>query len=182
MEILRKCDKRWDLYFLIAIEDFDERGKPRTLIGTYPENPINFSKASDNVYRFRPKGKGTDGDTVFEAAMPDDRRINMQLFVFQDKGKTRNTGRVLKEITSTIDKAAQPLVGSGNPYVMAGYAVNKTLKGVGRVLAKTKDKRRAYLNLDEEFDKEFAKKGSAVRVLSAGDIKLRWRWNVENVS
>lgn len=181
LEINRNANKSWDPYLIFA---FEHPEKPnQTVISTWPERPIELRKSSDNVVNFAGGGRGADGATVYSIDMPSDRHIGMQVFVFQDKGKTRKSGAIMEEVTGLIGKGASSLgpAATANPYVAAALVVNKGLNVVGDLLSKVRDKNRGYANLDEKFGLEFEKRSKLRRVkkTSTGDFILTYRWIIE---
>jgi hypothetical protein len=178
LEITRNWDKTWDLYFLVEVDHPTDSSKKVVL--TYPSEPINFTKRSDNVFKF-----GAQGDDICVIPMPAKGGPGVRVHCLQSKEKTRNVGRVLRTISEFADDEVGSKLGAAaakNPYVAAGIIVNKGVSVVAKLIEETKDKDRGFAVMTENsfsaLELKTGKTELRKAVFSTKDLTLSYRWRM----
>lgn len=179
---IHRPKERWNLYFVVAT---DHPTKSNAMALTvFPSKPIALRGASDNKIRFEPKGKSTEGLTVFERGLPGDRKkIRVRAWLMHSRKNTRNAGTVIKEVCGFLNKKGAPIataLGGTNPWVAIGIAANQGIGKIGKALSKIKDREMGFVSMDETIGPEFESVTEVDRSnkLSTGWATLCWAWGV----
>lgn len=176
---IHRPKKRWKLYFVIVAQHPIDPEK--MVITSVPEPFIRIKPAMNNLVTFEPEGAGTDGFFILKREMPDDRRLNVHVYLRHTRQSTRNLGSFLQNMESELGGDAFEIVtdilGTTNPWLVIA---KKALPLIGGALKKIKDRDMGFVSMFEEFGPEFENEIELDRSnkFSTGDASIVWSWSV----
>ena len=184
---IHSAKERWHIYFIFATEH--PQDPDQVLVTVLPEETLRFTGKSDNVWSFRPEGKGADGLFVLRREIPESESLYGGLWIRHSKEGVRRAGEVLSSVGDLLGggvlEGAADLLGTVTPWVTAAKAGFGGIGFIGNVLAQIPDRDLGFVNLSEVFGGEFEGEGSYLdrsQVSSSGEVTLGWRWTVTEVS
>ncbi len=176
---IHRPKKRWNMYFIIVAQHPTDEDK--MILTTTPEPYIRIKPRIGNVVDFEPEGKGTDGFLVLKREMPEDRRLNVRVYLRHSRKSTRSAGEFLKDMKGKLGvdafEIAPDIVGTTNPWLVISKNV---VSSIGAILAKIPDRDFGMISVYEEFGPEFEDQIELDRSnqFSSGDATLVWSWSI----
>ena len=171
--------KRWNLYFVVAVEHPDD--KTKLIITTLPKDPIKLSKRHDNSFQFDTEEFGSEGLLVISRELPKERELNAHIYLRHTRKTIRNLGEILNDL-STILGGDTPLINEViGTSLMPWLVVAKTaLPLIGKTLNKIPDRDFGFLSAFERFGPEFEEQLEIDRKKEfSGNASLVYSWSVD---
>lgn len=177
---IKRRRKRWVLYFVIMAEHPDDPEK--MIITTLPQYPFKLSSTHENSYHFDTTEEGSEGLFVLSRELPEDREINVHVYLRHTRSKTRNLGEILNDLKSGIGGDAMDIVTNiaGTATVPWLIIAKKAVPMVGKILMQIKDKDFGFLSCFERFGPEFENEYEIDREKDfTGDASLVYSWSID---
>lgn len=178
---IHRPKERWKLYFIIIAEHPTENDK--MIISTVPQEPFKLSKRHHNEYHFDTGESGSEGLFILSRDMPEDREINVHIYLRHTRRSTRNLGEILKDIETGIAGDTFGIVAD-----IAGTATlpwlvisKKAVSVIGKILSKIPDRDFGFLSAFERFGDEFEDQIEIDRKKDfTSDASLVYSWSVDD--
>ncbi|MEM9337806.1 MAG: hypothetical protein AAGA66_03705 [Bacteroidota bacterium] len=177
---IHRGKKRWKLYFVIVAQHPEEEDK--MIVTTTPDPFIRLKPKAENRIDFEPEGVGTDGFLVLKRDMPEDRKLNVRVYLRHSRKDTRTAGEFLQDMKDKLGADAFDIItdvfGATNPWLVIA---KKAVPFIGGVLANIKDRDFGMISAFEEFGPEFENQVEVDRSgkFSTGDASLVWSWSID---
>ena len=97
---IHRPKKRWKLYFLVVTDHPTEDDK--MIITTLPHEPFKLSRRHDNSFQFDTDDAGSNGLFVLSRDLPEDRELNVHIYLRHTRKATRDLGEILKDVEQGI--------------------------------------------------------------------------------
>lgn len=178
--LIYRPKRRWKLYFVVMAEHPAEEDK--MIITTMPHEPIKLSKRHDNSFQFDTDETGSEGMFVLSRELPDDRELNVHVYLRHTRNSMRNLGEILKNIESGIGADAFGIVTDivGTTTVPWLVIAKKAVPMIGRILADVPDRDFGFLSAFERFGPEFEQQFEIDRMKDfSGDAALIYSWSID---
>lgn len=178
---IHRAKKRWKFYFVIIAQHPEDEDK--MILTSTPEPFIRVKPNAGNQIDFEPEGKGVDGFLVLKREMPEDRKLNVRIYLRHSRKDTRNAGEFLKDMKSKIGVDAfdivTDMVGTTAPWLVIA---KKAAPFIGGILANIKDRDFGMVSAFEEFGPEFENQTELDRSnkFTTGDATLVWSWSIDD--
>lgn len=172
--------KRWKLYFVIIAEHPTEIDK--MIMTTLPQEPFKLSSRHNNSFQFDTDDEGSEGLFVLSRELPDDRELNVHIYLRHTRRSTRDIGQILQDMENGIGGDAfgiiTDIVGTTTlPWLVIS---KKAVSLVGKILAKIPDRNFGFLSAFERFGSEFEKQVEIDREKDfSGDASLIYSWSLD---
>jgi hypothetical protein len=179
LQILRNKG-RWNLYFIIVAQHPTDDDK--MIMTSMPEPYIRIKPRADNMINFVPEGIGANGFFVMKRSMPDDRHLNVGIYLRHSRNATRSAGAFLTDMKGQLGIDAfdvvADLVGNMTPWLVVS---KNALQLIGGILTKLPDRDFGMMSMSEQFGPEFDEMPKQIRsnIFTTGDARLTWSWIVE---
>lgn len=175
---IHRPKERWQLYFVLVADHPQE--KDQMAVAVIPQRPILVSPEQHNLVFFEPQGKGSEGLLLLSREMPLSREINVHFHVMHSRRSSRDIGKVLENLETSIGKKAlgvtTDLLGSSTPWLsMAKSAVPL----VGQILSKIPDRNLGFISMFERFGPEFEREVEIDRENRGGHVTVVHSWSVQ---
>lgn len=177
---IHRHKKRWNLYFLVVAEHPTENDK--MIVTTLPQQPFRLSKRHDNSFQFDTDEVGSEGLFVLSRELPEDRELNVQIYLRHSRKATRDLGEILSDVESGIGGDAFGIVTDivGTTTVPWLVIAKKSISMIGKILIKIPDRKLGFLSAFESFGKEFENEFEIDRKKDfTGDASLVYSWSVD---
>ena len=172
--------KRWKLYFVVIAEHPTEDDK--MILTTFPQEPIKLSKRHDNSFQFDTDDTGSEGLFVMSRELPEDRELNVHIYLRHTRNSLRNLGEILKNVESGIGGDAFGIVTDivGTTTVPWLMIAKKAVPMIGKILAKIPDRDFGFLSAFERFGPEFEEQYEIDRMKDfSGDASIVYSWSID---
>jgi hypothetical protein len=172
--------ERWRLYFVIFTEHPTDSEK--MILTTIPQQPILLTGRHQNSFSFSADQEGADGLLVLSREMPENREINVHVYLRHTRERHRNIGAILNDLKSEIGVDAfeivTDLVGTATtPWLVI---TKKAIPMIGKILMKIPDKDFGFLSAFERFGPEFEEQTEISYTKDfSGNAALVYSWSVE---
>jgi hypothetical protein len=176
--------KQWRLYFIIMTEHPTEADK--MVITTLPVQPFRLTSRHDNTFAFDTEEQGSEGLYVLSREMPDNREVNVHVYLRHTRSSVRSAGQIMADLESGLGGAAfgvvTSIVGLAAPVATPWLVVAKSaISLVGQLLTKIPDRDFGFLSAFERFGQEFEEQTEVDRKKEfSGDATLVYSWSVES--
>lgn len=173
--------RRWKLYFVIIAEHPTENDK--MIMTTLPQQPFKLSKRHDNSFQFDTDELGSEGLFVLSRELPEDRELNVHIYLRHTRKSIRDLGEILKDVESGIGGDAFGIVTDlvGTTTVPWLVIAKKAVPLVGKILTKIPDRDFGFLSAFERFGPEFEEQFEIDREKDfSGDASLVYSWSVDD--
>ncbi|PRY09836.1 hypothetical protein CLV24_11740 [Pontibacter ummariensis] len=180
---IHRPKERWRLYFVILAEHPD--GNDKMILTTLPQEPFRLSPRHNNSYSFDTDQVGAEGLFVLSREIPEDRELNVHIYLRHTRKSTRNLGEILKEVESGIGGDAFGIVQgiAGTATVPWLIIAKRAVPLVGKILTSIPDRDFGFLSAFERFGSEFEEQGEIDREKNfTGDASLVYSWSVDEHS
>jgi len=177
---IHRPKKRWKLYFVIMTEHPNDAEK--MIITTLPTEPIKLSKRHDNSFHFDTDQIGAEGLKVLSRELPENRELNVHIYLRHTRQSTRDVGDILKDVESGIGGDAFGIISDmvGTTAVPWLVIAKKAVPLVGKILSKIKDRDFGFLSAFERFGPEFETQVEIDRKKDfSGDASLVYSWSLD---
>jgi len=172
--------KRWKLYFVIIADHPTEVDK--MIMTTLPQGPFKLSKRHENSFQFDTDEIGSEGLFVLSRALPEDRELNVHIYLRHTRKSTRDLGEILQNIEDGIGGDAFGIVTDivGTTTVPWLVIAKKAVSLVGKILTKIPDRDFGFLSAFERFGPEFEEQFEIDREKDfSGDASLVYSWSID---
>ena len=172
--------KRWKLYFVVLTEHPEEPDK--MIMATLPLEPFKMSSRHENSFPFDTEQEGSEGLFVLSRDLPEDRELNVHIYLRHTRRSTREVGSLLQEVESGIAGDAFGIVTDivGTTTVPWLVIAKKAIPLVGQILARIPDRDFGFLSAFERFGTEFEQQTEIDREKPfSGDASLVYSWAVD---
>ena len=173
--------QRWKLYFVILAEHPED--KEKMIMATLPQEPFKLSSRHNNSYQFDTDDAGSEGLFVLSREIPEDRELNVHIYLRHTRRGTRDIGNILQEVKDGIKEDAFDIVTTiaGTATVPWLVIAKKAVPLIGKILAKIPDRDFGFLSAFERFGPEFEEQVEIDRQKDfSGDASLIYSWSVEH--
>ena len=175
---IHRPKKRWRLYFIVVTEHPTDPDK--LVVSMIPPNSILVVPDQQNTVYFESEGNGTNGLLVLSRAIPEDRELNVHLYVMHSRRSLNEIGKTLEDIEKGIGGDALGLVtdilGTTNPWLLIA---RRALPLIGQVMEKIPDRNMGFISMFERFGKEFKDQVELDREARGGNVTVVYSWSVE---
>jgi len=178
---IHRPKRRWKLYFVILAEHPSDDDK--MIMTTLPHEPFRLAKRHDNAYQFDTDDAGSEGLFVLSRDIPEDRELNVHIYLRHTRQGTRNLGEVLQDVEQGIGGDAFGIVTDivGTTTVPWLVIAKKAVPMVGKILSKIPDRDFGFLSAFERFGPEFEDTYEIDRFKDfTGDASLVYSWSVDD--
>jgi hypothetical protein len=178
---IHRPKKRWKLYFIVLAEHPTESDK--MIMTTILKDPFKLSKRHDNSFQFDTDETGSEGLFVLSRELPEDRELNVHIYLRHTRKSTRNLGEILQDVESGIGGDAFGIVTDivGTATVPWLVIAKKAVPLIGRILSKIPDRDFGFLSAFESFGSEFEEIYEIDREKDfTGDASLVYSWSIDN--
>ncbi len=172
--------KRWKLYFVIIADHPTEVDK--MIMTTLPHQPFKISKRHENSFQFDTDEIGSEGLFVLSRDLPEDRELNVHIYLRHTRKSTRDLGEILQNVEDGIGGDAFGIVTDivGTTAVPWLVIAKKAVSMVGKILTKIPDRDFGFLSAFERFGPEFEEQFEIDREKDfSGDASLVYSWSVD---
>jgi hypothetical protein len=173
--------KNWKLYFVIIADHPTETDK--MILTTIPQEPFKLTKRHNNEYFFDTDQSGSEGLHILSREIPEDRELNVHIYLRHTRKGQQNLGKILQQIESGIADEAfgtiSDLVGS----VSTTWLVisKKAVSMIGKILADIPDRDFGFVSAFERFGPEFESQTEIDREKDfTGDASLIYSWSLDD--
>jgi len=173
--------RRWKLYFVVVTEHPTEDDK--MILTTLPQEPIKLSKRHDNSFQFDTDDTGSEGLFVLSRELPDDRELNVHIYLRHTRKSIRDLGEILQNVEGGIGGDAFGIVTDivGTTTVPWLVIAKKAVPMIGKILAKIPDRDFGFLSAFERFGPEFEEQYEIDRMKDfSGDASLVYSWSIDD--
>ncbi len=173
--------EKWKLYFVVVAEHPTEPDK--MLVTTFPQQPIKLSKRHENEFQFDTDDEGSEGLFILSRDIPEDRELNVHIYLRHTRKATRNLGDILTEVESGVAGDAfgivEDIVGTtSTPWLVIA---KKAVRNVGKILANVPDRDFGFCSAFERFGPEFEQEYEIDRKKDfSGDASLVYSWAIDD--
>ena len=177
---IHRPKKRWKLYFVVLAEHPTDSDK--MIMTTLPQHPFKLSKRHNNSFQFDTNESGSEGLFVLSRELPDDRELNVHLYLRHTRESTRDLGAVLKDVESGIGGDSFGIVTDivGTTVVPWLVIAKKAVPLIGKILSKLPDRDFGFLSAFERFGNEFEQTYEIDREKNfSGDASLVYSWSID---
>jgi hypothetical protein len=177
---IHRPKKRWKLYFVVLADHPSESDK--MIMTTLPQEPFRLSKRHDNSFQFDTDDMGSEGLFVLSRELPEDRELNVHIYLRHTKKGIRDLGEILQNMESGIGGDAFGIVTDivGTTTVPWLVIAKKAVPMVGKILAKIPDRDFGFLSAFERFGSEFEDIYEIDRKKDfSGDASLIYSWSID---
>lgn len=175
--------KRWKLYFVVVAEHPTE--PDRMILTTLPQEPFKLSKRHDNSFQFDTDDTGSEGLFVLSRELPEDRELNVHIYLRHTRNSLRNLGEIMKNIESGVGADAFGIVTDivGTTTVPWLMIAKKAVPMIGKILADIPDRDFGFMSAFERFGPEFEKQYEIDRMKDfSGDASLVYSWSIDDMN
>jgi len=172
--------KRWHLYFVVVAEHPEDGDK--MIVSTLPQMPFLLTSRHNNEYQFDTDQDGSDGLFVLSREMPEDRELNVQIYLRHSRKATRDLGEILNDIKKGIGADAFDIVSDivGTATVPWLVIAKKAVPMIGKILVQIPDRDFGFMSAFERFGSEFETQTEIDREKDfTGDASLVYSWSVD---
>jgi hypothetical protein len=176
-----RSKKRWNLYFVVAIEHPTDEDK--MILATLPKKPIKLSKRHNNSFQFDTDEFGSEGLFVLSRELPSDRELNAHIYLRHTRKSIRDFGEILKEVGIGIGEDASGIINDivGTATTPWLVIAKKAIPMIGKVLTKIPDRDFGFLSAFERFGSEFEEQYEIDRKKEfSGNASLVYSWSIED--
>lgn len=180
--------KHWNLYLTIATGVPNDPSK--MAITVIPQNGktdgdlIKLRRSSNNEIHFVPEGDTHgNGLFIFEQDIPDNKMVDVRVWLMQSRKAARKTGDILGEISgylkqNTVIQDVAGLLGTGSQWAFVENVANDGLTGVGHILSNLSDRNLGFVSMDKLFTADFEqnKEIDLHNKTSTGMAEIGWTW------
>ncbi|WP_421919756.1 hypothetical protein [Marinifilum sp.] len=172
--------KRWKLYFVVVADHPTETDK--MIVSTIPQEPFKLSKRHENEYFFDTDEEGSEGLYILSREMPEDRELNVHIYLRHTRKSQRDLGEILSDIENGIAGEAfgivTDIVGAATvPWLVIS---KKAVSLVGKILQNVPDRDFGFVSAFERFGDEFETQTEIDREKEfTGDASLIYSWSME---
>ena len=173
--------KRWKLYFVIVAPHPTEEDK--MIVTTMPQEPFKLSKRHENSFQFDTDEVGSEGLFVLSQDLPEDRELNVHIYLRHTRKSVRDLGEILNNVESGIGGDAFGIVTDivGTTTVPWLVIARKAVPLIGKILSKIPDRDFGFLSAFERFGPEFEDIYEIDREKDfSGDASLVYSWSVDD--
>lgn len=177
---IHRPKKRWKLYFVIVAEHPVENDK--MIVTTLPQEPFKLSKRHDNSFQFDTDEIGAEGLFVLSRELPEDRELNVHIYLRHTRKSTRDLGEILQDVKNSIGGDAFDIITdiAGAATVPWLVIAKKAVPLVGKILSKISDRDFGFVSAFESFGPEFEDQFEIDRIKDfTGDASLVYSWSVD---
>ena len=177
---IHRPKKRWKLYFLVVTDHPTEEDK--MILTTLPHEPFKLSRRHENSFQFDTDDAGSNGLFVLSRDLPEDRELNVHIYLRHTRKSTRDLGEILQDVEEGIGGDAFGMVTDvlGTSTLPWLVVAKKAVPMIGKILAKIKDRDFGFLSAFERFGPEFEDLYEIDRKKEfSGDASLVYSWSVE---
>ncbi len=174
--------KRWKLYFVVVAEHPTD--PDRMILTTLPQEPFKLSKRHDNSFQFDTDETGSEGLFVLSRELPEDRELNVHIYLRHTRDSLRNLGEIMKNLEEGIGADAFGIVTDivGTTTVPWLMIAKKAVPMIGKILADIPDRDFGFLSAFERFGPEFEQQWEIDRLKDfSGDASLVYSWSVDDM-
>ncbi len=175
---IHRPKKRWRLYFIVVTDHPSETEK--LVVSMIPQNSILVVPDQQNTVYFESTGNGTNGLHVLSREIPENRELNVHVYVMHSRRSLNEIGKTLQRIEEGIGADALGLVsdilGTTNPWLSIA---RRALPLVGRVLEKIPDRNMGFISMFERFGSEFKNQVELDRESRGGNVTVVYSWSVD---
>ena len=174
--------KRWKLYFVIVAEHPTD--PVRMILTTLPQEPFKLSKRHENSFQFDTDETGSEGLFVLSRELPEDRELNVHIYLRHTRDSLRSLGEIMKNIEQGIGADAFGIVTDivGTTTVPWLMIAKKAVPMIGKILADIPDRDFGFLSAFERFGPEFEQQYEIDRMKDfSGDASLVYSWSVDDL-
>jgi len=173
--------KKWKLYFVVLTEHPTEQDK--MIMTTMPQHePFKLSKRHENSYQFDTDDEGAEGLFVLSRELPEDRELNVHIYLRHTRNAERSVGEILKDVEKGIAGDAFGIVTDivGTSTVPWLVIAKKAVSALGKVISQIPDRDFGFLSAFERFGPEFEEQVEIDREKDfTGDASLVYSWSVD---
>ncbi len=173
--------KRWKLYFVILAEHPTENDK--MIMTTLPQDPFKLSKRHENSFQFDTDQEGSEGLFVLSRDLPEDRELNVHIYLRHTRKATRDLGDILKDLENDIGEDAYGLITDVLGTTSTSWLViaKTAIPLIGKILTKIPDRDFGFLSAFERFGSEFEDIYEIDRKKDfSGDASLVYSWSIDD--
>lgn len=177
---IHRPKKRWKLYFVIVAEHPTDNDK--MLVTTLPQEAFKLTNRHENSFQFDTDDAGSEGLFVLSRELPDDRELNVHIYLRHTRESTRNLGEILSDVENGIGGDAFGIVTDilGTTNVPWLIVAKKSVALIGKILLKIPDRDFGFLSAFERFGSEFENLYEIDREKDfSGDASLIYSWSVD---
>ena len=178
---IHRPKKRWKLYFVVLAEHPTESDK--MIMTTLPQDPFKLSKRHNNSFQFDTEEVGSEGLFVLSRELPEDRELNVHIYLRHTRKSTRDLGEILQDVESGIGGDAFGIVTDivGTTTVPWLVIAKKAVPLIGKILSKIPDRDFGFLSAFERFGSEFEEVYEIDREKDfSGDASLVYSWSIDD--
>ena len=178
---IHRPKKRWKLYFVILAQHPTDSDK--MILTTLPQDPFKLSRRHDNSFQFDTDQIGSEGLYVLSRELPEDRELNVHIYLKHTRKSTRNLADILQDVESGIGEDAFGIVTdiAGTTTVPWLVIAKKAVLLLGKILSKIPDRDFGFLSAFERFGGEFEETYEIDRKKDfSGDASLVYSWSVDD--
>lgn len=178
---IHRSRKRWKLYFVILAEHPTESDK--MIMTTLPQDPFKLSKRHENSFQFDTDQEGSEGLFVLSRDLPEDRELNVHIYLRHTRKATRDLGDILKDLENDIGEDAYGVIRdvlgtTSTPWLVIAKTA---IPLIGKILAKIPDRDFGFLSAFERFGNEFEDIYEIDRKKDfTGDASLIYSWTIDD--
>lgn len=172
--------KRWKLYFVVLTEHPEDKDK--MILAILPQEPIKLSSRHENSFQFDTDEEGSEGLFILSRELPEDRELNVHVYLRHTRRSTREIGQVLQDLESGLGADAFGIVTDiiGTAAVPWLVIARKAVPMIGKILAGLPDRDFGFLSAFERFGPEFENQYEIDRLKEfSGDAALVYSWSVD---
>ncbi len=173
--------KRWQLYFIVVAEHPTEADK--MIVTTLPKEPFKLSRRHDNSYQFDTEEYGSEGLFVLSRELPQNRELNVHIYLRHTRKNTQNIGAILQKIKSEIVDDSFEIITDivGTTGVSWLVIAKKAVPLIGKILASIPDRDFGFVSAFELFGSEFEQQEEIDREKEfTGDASLVYSWSIDH--
>ena len=177
---IHRPKKRWKLYFVILAEHPTDTTK--MILTTLPQDPFKLSRRHDNSFQFDTDQIGSEGLYVLSRELPEDRELNVHIYLKHTRKSTRNLADILQDIESGIGADTFGIVTDivGTTTLPWLVIAKKAVPLLGKILSKIPDRDFGFLSAFERFGSEFEDIYEIDRKKDfSGDASLVYSWSID---
>lgn len=177
---IHRPKKRWKLYFVVLAEHPTEEDK--MIMTTLPQTPFKLSRRHDNSFQFDTDEIGAEGLFVLSRELPEDRELNVHIYLRHTRKSMRDLGEILSDVESGIGGDAFGVVTDivGTTTVPWLVIAKKAVPLIGKILNKIPDRDFGFLSAFERFGSEFEEIHEIDRAKEfTGDASLVYSWSID---
>lgn len=175
--VIHRPKKRWRLYFIVVTEHPSDPEK--MVVSMIPQNSILVVPDQQNTVYFESEGNGTNGLHVLTRPIPEDRELNVHVYVMHSRRSLKEIGTILEDIEKGVGGQALGLVadilGTTAPWLAIA---RRALPLIGQVIEKIPDRNMGFISMFERFGSEFRNQVELDREARGGNVSVVYSWSV----